>query len=279
MAAFPKRRISRMAEWARRVSAFSLVLLVTAGVGHRYGLVETYGFLWTLALVAVLALGGLALAAGGFVQLWRHGARGGKASLAAALLSIFVLVPYGAAGWLYLTLPALTDISTDVEEPPPFAIAQRFRTPQMNALGPITREAAAAQLRHYPQVAGRRLDAPVERVLAALAPVVAARGWRLRGPMPTSVRGPEIQPEILIEMEAPSFLMRFPADAVLRLIDEDETTFVDIRMAARYGPHDLGANARRITAFMADLAAELERQSLEIIDIPPSSERGVNPVD
>ena len=276
MAAFPKRPISGMAEWARRVAAFSLVLLVTAGVGHRYGLVESYAFLWTLALVAVLALGGLALAAGGFVQLWRDGARGGKASLAAILLSVFVLVPYGAAGWLYLTLPALTDISTDVDEPPPFAIAPRFREPQMNALGgPITREAAELQLRHYPEVAGRRLDAPVERVLAALAPVVAARGWRMRGPMPTSAS----QPEILIEMEAPSFLMRFPADAVLRLTDEDETTFVDIRMAARYGPHDLGANARRIAAFMADLAAELERQSLEIIDIPPSSEGGVNPVD
>ena len=267
MAAFPERRVSRMAAWARRLSAFSLVLLVTAGAGHRYGLVESYGFLWTLALVALLALAGLVLAAGGFAQLWRHGARGGRASLAATLLGAVVLVPYGVAGWLYLTLPALTDISTDLDEPPPFVIAPRLRTPQMNALGPITREAAAAQSRYYPEVVGRRLDASVERVLAALAPVVAARGWKPRAPMPTAAGG---RPEILIEMEAPSLLMRFPADAVLRLTDEDETTFVDIRMAARYGPHDLGANARRITAFMADLAAELERQSLEIIDIPPS---------
>ena len=267
MASFPQRRISGMAVWARSLSAFSLVLLVTAGVGHRYGMVESYGFLWTLALVAALALAGLLLAAGGFVQLWRHGAKAGMASLAATLMSLAVLTPFAAAFWLYLTLPALTDISTDLDEPPPFRIAPGLRTPQMNALGPITAEDAALQMQHYPHVVGRRLDAPVERVLAALAPVVAARGWRLRGPMPTSARG---DPEILIEMETPSFLMRFPADAVLRLTDEDETTFVDIRMAARFGPHDLGANARRITAFMADLSAELERQSLEIIDIPPS---------
>jgi hypothetical protein len=275
MAAFPQRRISRMAVWARSLSAFSLVLLVTAGVGHRYGLVDSYAFLWTLALVALLALAGLLLAAGGFVQLWRHGAKAGMAALAATLMSAAVLTPFAAAGWLYLTLPALTDISTDLDEPPPFRIAPGPRTPQMNALGPITAEAAALQSLHYPQVTGRRLDAPVERVLAALAPVVAARGWRQRGPMLSSARAPDI----LIEMETPSFLMRFPADAVLRLTDEDETTFVDIRMAARFGPHDLGANARRIAAFMADLAAEVERQSLEIIDIPAASEGGVNPVD
>jgi len=275
MAAFPQRRVSKTAGWARRLSAFSLVLLVTAGVGHRYGLVETFGFLWTLALVAALALAGLVLAIGGFSQLWRNGDKAGKASLAATLLSLLVLAPYAGAGWLYVTLPALTDISTDLVEPPAFTIAPRLRTAQMNAIGPITPEAAALQMRAYPHVAGRRLDASVERVLAALAPVVAARGWRVHGPMPVSAGG---RGEIVIEMEAPSLVLRLPADAVLRLTDEEETTFVDMRMASPYGPHDLGSNARRIETFMAALAAELERQSLEIIDIPPS-DGNENPVD
>jgi hypothetical protein len=264
-----------MALWARRLSAFALVLLVTVGIGHRYGLVETLGFLWTLVLVAVLALSGLALAIGGFTQLWRRGDKGGRASFAATLLSVVVLFPFAVAGWLYVTLPALTDISTDLDEPPRFAIAPRLRTPQMNAITPISQEEAELQMRFYPDVAGRRLDASPERVLAALAPVVAARGWRMRGDMPSSVSG---RPEISIEMAAPSFLMRFPADAAVRLTGEDETTFVDMRVASPYGPHDLGSNARRITSFMADLAAELERQSLEIIDIPPS-DGSVNPVD
>lgn len=275
MAAIPQRRVSKTAGWARRLSAFSLVLLVTAGVGHRYGLVETFGFLWTLVLVAALALAGLFLAIGGFSQLWRNGDKAGKASLAATLLSLIVLAPYAVAGWLYLTLPALTDVSTDLDEPPAFVIAPRLRTAQMNVLGPVTAEAAALQMRAYPDVAGRRLDASVERVLAALAPVIAARGWRVHGPMPTSAGG---RAEISIEMEAPSFLLRLPADAVLRLTDEEETTFVDMRVASRYGPHDLGSNARRINGFMAALAAELERQSLEIIDIPPS-DGNENPVD
>lgn len=275
MAAFPERRVSRTAEWARSLSAFSLVLFVTAGVGHRYGMVETLAFLFTLALVAGLALAGLALAAIGFSQLWRHGDKAGKASLAATLLSLFVLVPYAAGGWLYFTLPALTDISTDLEEPPHFTVAPRLRTPAMNALAPISPESAGLQMRHYPDLAGRRLDASPDRVLAALAPVIAARGWRVYGAMPTSSSS---QPEIFIEMQASSPLLRLPSDAVVRLTGEEETVFVDMRAASRYGPHDLGSNARRIDAFMADLVAELERQSLEIIDIPPS-DGGVNPVN
>lgn len=267
MAAFPQRRVSKMAGWARRLSAFSLVLLATAGIGHRYGLVETFGFLWTLVLVAALALAGLLLAIGGFSQLWRNGDKAGKASLAATVLSLIVLAPYVAAGWLYLTLPALTDVATDLDEPPAFTIAPNLRTAQMNAIGPVTAQAATLQMHAYPDVAGRRLDGSVERVLAALAPVVAAHGWRVHGPMPTSAGG---RAEIFIEMEAPSLVLRLPADAVLRLTDEEETTFVDMRMASRYGSHDLGSNARRIKGFMAALAAELERQSLEIIDIPPS---------
>lgn len=265
-AALARRRVSPAAEWARRVAAFSLVLFVTAGIGHRYAMVDTLAFLWTLALVAGLAVLGLALAGAGFLRLWSHGDRAGRASLAAMLLSALVLAPFAAAGWFYFRLPALTDISTDLHEPPRFTVTPHLRDRQMNPIAPISHMAATAQLRAYPDIAGRRLEASPDRVLAALAPVVASRGWRVRGHLPTVSR----QPETLIEMEAPSFLLRFPADAVVRLTGDDETTFVDMRMAVRYGPHDLGANARRIRAFMGELATELERQSREIIDIPPS---------
>lgn len=255
-----------MAEAARNVSGFALVLLVTAGAGHRYELVETVAFLWVLALVAALAVLGLLLAAGGFARLWNHGDKAGRASLTAALLSILVLTPFCLGGWLYWRLPALTDISTDLDHPPRFLLTPQFRDGRMNAIMPIPPGAAALQMQAYPDVTGRRLDASPDRVLAALAPVIAARGWKMRGALPASTDAPEV----LIEMEAPSFLLRFPADAVVRLTNEEESTFVDMRIAARYGPHDLGANARRIHAFMTELEAEFERQSLQIIDIPPA---------
>lgn len=268
MAALPERRVAPIAEWARRVAGFSLVLFVVAGVGHRYGLIETVGYFWILGLAGALALLGLGLAAGGFARLWEHGEKAGRASLAAALLSAIVLAPYAAGAWFALRLPALTDVSTDLVEPPQFVLTRRARTAPMNPISPITPEAAELQMRHYPDLSGRRYDASMDRVLSAVAAVVAARGWTPRRRLPTEVEASELS----IEVEAPTFLLRFPTDAVLRLTDEGESTFVDMRMSTRYGRHDFGDNARRIRSFMADLDAEFARQTLEIIDIPASAE-------
>lgn len=256
-----------MAQWARSISAFSLVLLVIASLGHRYGLVETLGYFWILGLVAVLALLGLGLAAGGFSRLWEHGEKAGRASLAATFLSLTVLAPYMAGAYLALRYPALTDISTDLVEPPHFTRAPRARAAPMNEIVPITREAVELQLRYYPDVNGRRYDASMGRVLSAVAAVVAARGWEPYSRLPADTEATELS----IEVEAPTWLVRFPADAVLRLSDEGESVFVDMRLNARYARHDFGDNARSIRAFMADLDAEFTRQSLEIIDIPASA--------
>lgn len=266
MAVIPERRVSPQAEWAKTISSFSLVLFVTAGIGHRYGLVETVAFFWLLALIAVLALLGLGLAAAGFSRLWYHGEKAGRASLAAALLSLLVLLPFGVGAWLVLRYPALTDISTDLHEPPQFVVTAHARTGGMNPIEPISPQAAALQMRYYPEISGRRLDASMERVLAAVGAVVAANGWTPRRPLPAEVQLVEYS----FEAEAPTWLLRLPSDVALRLTDEGESVFVDMRLSQRYGRHDMGDGARRIRAFMAALDAEFVRQSLEIIDIPAS---------
>ena len=271
MAALAERRVSPVAGWAKRVSAFSLVLLVTACVGHRYGMVETVAFFWVLGLAFALAVLGFGLAMGGFNRLWVHGEKAGRASLAATLLSSLVLAPFLFAAYLVVTHPALNDMSTDLSEPPQFVVAPRLRTARMNTIVPISPEAAERQLQHYPDVSGRRYDASLNRVLSAVVAVMQANGWRPRGRLPgpdTLIQGPGLS----IEAEAPSFLLRLPADAVVRLTDEGESTFVDMRLNIRYGKHDFGSNARRIRGFMAQLDAEFARQTLQIIDIPPSDE-------
>jgi hypothetical protein len=48
-----------------------------------------------------------------------------------------------------------------------------------------------------------------------------------------------------------------PSDVVIRLIEEAETTRVDMRAVTRYGPHDLGLNAWHINAFLEALDAAL----------------------
>ncbi len=263
-----------MARRARSIACFSLVLLIVAGVGHRYGLVETVAYFWILALVGGLALLALGLAASGFRRLWVYGEKAGKASLAAVVLAAVVLASYVAGAYFVVRYPVLNDVSTDLVEPPQFVLAPGRRNGAMNAIEPIMHEAAALQAQHYPDVSGRRYDASMSRVMNAAAAVIAARGWTPYARLPLEAETGEVS----IELEAPTFLVRFPADAVLRLTDEGASTFVDMRMNTRYAKHDLGDNARRIRAFMADLDAEFARQSLEIIDIPASNEEE-NPVD
>lgn len=76
-----------------------------------------------------------------------------------------------------------------------------------------------------------------------------------------ATEGTETTDERYIEAVASSFLMGFESDIVVRLIDGEDGTLVDMRSSSRWGPHDLGSNAERIVAFLADLDAALQGQS------------------
>ena len=56
-----------------------------------------------------------------------------------------------------------------------------------------------------------------------------------------------------IEFVATSMIMAFPSDIVIRIIGEEEGSLVDMRSSSRWGPHDLGSNAARITKFLGEL--------------------------
>lgn len=269
-----ERRVSRAARWASTIANFSLVLGCTAVVGHRYGMVETWAFVWIAALVAALAVLAILLAVVGFGRLWSRGDKAGKASLAAVLVSALVLTPFGVAAYLSRHHPELHDVSTDLSEPPIFSRAARSRTSDMNPIGVISAETAVLQREAYPEISGRRFEASIERVMAAADVVIAERGWTVGAHTTDGMVGGEIS----VELVAPSLILRLPTDVVIRFTDEGESTFVDMRSNTRYGRHDLGENARRIRGFLDQLDAEFARQSLSIIDIPASAE-GVDAVE
>lgn len=274
MAANDRRSQSPVARWSWHTAYFTAVLLATSTIGHRYGLVETEALLWILGIVFVLAVVGLVLAWIALADLWTNGNRAGRVAALAASVCVAVLAPYLWGIYLVLRYPPLTDISTDLVEPPAMTRAQRARTPRMNPIVPISDEAAALQLGYYPEVAGRRFDASMDRVLQSLAVVLADSGWTPRTRLPGTIA----TDEFTVEAEAPSALLRIPGDAAIRLISDEQSVFVDLRLNARYLRHDLAQNARRIAVFMNELEAEFERQSIRIIDIPPSPE-DEDPVD
>ncbi|KQS67851.1 hypothetical protein ASG39_05680 [Rhizobium sp. Leaf371] len=84
-------------------------------------------------------------------------------------------------------------------------------------------------------------------------------------PIPLSRPKPDLGPlppgrkagDILLQGESRSFLAGFRFDLVIRLREESETTFVDIRVASRLGHHDLGLDAAVAERFLHALDAEL----------------------
>jgi uncharacterized protein (DUF1499 family) len=250
-------KTSGAALWSRRIALFSLALFAVSALGHRRGLVDTFGFLWILLLVAVLALLALLLVALGFRRVWYRGDRGGGAAAVAVLVSLLVLAPFAATAVRSFLHPRLSDISTDLVDPPRLAEAAKARHGHMNPVTPISREAAAIQIAAYPEITGHRYGASPEDVLKAVDSVVADKGWRVVSHPPV-VDG---EAKYTLEAVAKTSLLGFPSDIAIRLTDEGESTYVDMRSASRYGHADFGDNARRISDFFSALDAEMAAQA------------------
>ena len=248
-----ERRVSNATVWSRRVAVFSAVLFLTAGTGHRFGFLSTPDFLPVLGVVAAFAILALLFAVRALFLFWHHGGKGGSSLLFAILVSLLVLWPFGITAYHGLVLPALNDVSTDTDDPPALALAAAQRTPEMNQIEPFTPERRKLQHDNYPAATGRRYEAPISQVAEVVEEVLDNRGWRIVG----STEFPSDATEITVEAQASSLLLGFPADIAIRLIDEDTSTYVDMRSASRYGPHDFGDNAARIASFLAELDIEV----------------------
>ncbi len=247
-----RRRQSISAKWSVRFAFLSAILFVLSSLGHRFERIETPEFLWLLAIVAGLALFAVLLSIKGFTSVWRRGDRGFTSAFWGAVIALLVLAPFVTTLYQALALPTIYDVSTDVTDPPElFAAGQR--TERMNPLV-NDEDSRGLQSSAYPQVTGRRYEGSPDRILTAVNTVIANNGWTI-----ISQRGePGEDEEILLEVVARTWLMGFTSDVVIRLADEGETTYVDMRSVSRYGIHDLGENADRITSFMTALDAEVQ---------------------
>ena len=312
----PRRPVSIAATWSRRLGQFSLALALTAWLFHRAGLLTLPNAVAVILLAAIVSLFVLGLSAIGFTMLWLSGAKGGRASFAGLVMAALVLGPVGYAASRYFLLPPLIEVSTDVADPPAWIEPPVRRSSWLGRPAPVTPELRARQLAAWPELAGRRYDGAMDRVLEAVNTVAEASKWELEsetgadflipgrmpadGPepfepadpaasdevadpadpgeesaaeenaggvvLPDDVPLPRARPDIetianpvrsppvvVLQYFHHSLLLGVPHDIVVRLVEEEETTFVDVRAATRDGTHDLGLNARLAAGFLRDL--------------------------
>ena len=239
------------------MAGFAVVLLAVVWVGHHYGLVESQGYLWVLALVPVFAALALVFGAFGFSRIWTYGDLGGRDLTAGLLMALLVLAPYGVAASLMILDPPLRDVSTDLDTPPALPTATS-RTARMNDLIPQSPGEQRLQVENYPLVTGRRYQSSMDETIAAVEAVLAKQGWQLAAsPDPQDIAAGEVT----IGALARSFVLDLPVDVAVRITADEDSTLVDMRSASRFGRHDLGDNARRIAAFLAALDAEVAGQA------------------
>jgi uncharacterized protein (DUF1499 family) len=248
-----ERRASPSAKWARRLAIFSAVLLLTATAGHRFAFVDTIPFFWLLGIVMALAIAALVLAGIGFSRLWAYGDRGGRASTRAVIVAVLVLTPFAFGGYRVFALPRLTDVSTDPFDPPAFALAHATRRAGMNRIGTFSSENAELQLSYYPSATGRRYPLLVDRAHEIVGAVLENLDWQVTS-------HPQLQLEVhetTIEAVARSPIFGFVSDVAIRVIDEGDTSYIDVRSVSRYGMHDLGDNAAKIARFFEAVEAQI----------------------
>ncbi len=238
--------------WTRRISALALWLAIAAVavalIGTtlaRYDAIPKLpGFLsfvyssMASGAVAILALIALLLN-------WRTGwPAGGKAILAfviaAAAFTAVVLLRSTAANY-----PFIHDVTTDLDNPPTFA---GLSIPDDNLRGVDTVEKWRAEHRKgYGDITGITLAMTPAEVIAKAEQLARARGWTVEAAKPEEGR---------LEAVAYASWLRFEDIVVVRATPAGEgKTRVDMRSISRVGQSDLGENAKRIRAFLADLQA------------------------
>jgi hypothetical protein len=244
---------SRLATWSAWLSALSLPVLIIAAIGHRAGLLDATSTYGVIALGFSLAALGVLAAFAAFVAIWRDGSKGVGAAFRGIVIGLAVLVMPTLGAWQVVTEPRLTDVSTDLSDPPQFTLALLDRGPSdANIVDPGPVE-AALQKEAYPDIVPRHYPVSTARVFLEAKAIVDRRGWRLLSsaePSDASATG-------TIEAVAQTLVFAFRQDVVIRVVPDGDGARVDMRSAARNAAHDLGSDADRVRKFFADLDAAL----------------------
>jgi len=109
-------------------------------------------------------------------------------------------------------------------------------------------------------VVGRRYEAAPDRVAQGVETVLRTFGWQ---EMARNASSPE-QNTTRFAVTAHSFILGLKSDIVIRLLDEGETTYVDVRSLSRYGKRDMGQNAGFITDFLGALEGEVNKAPADV---------------
>jgi uncharacterized protein (DUF1499 family) len=270
----PEQPVSRLAVWSRRVALFSLVATLIAIIIVRSGALDIVPALSTLAGALMLAVIAMLLALAAGVVIWRDGTGGLQQALGGFFIGLALIAYPLYLGVKAYKLPAIYDVTTDPIDPPRFDAIARLRPRDAN---PITYAGLyAAELQHaaYSDIEPDLTESSPQQAYDAALKVITKRRWHIvdaRPPQPTTPR------EGRIEAIARTMILGFRDDVVVRVRPTPDGARIDVRSASRYGRHDLGDNAARVRALIADIDDLLALHEPEKSEKPEKLEKKAPP--
>lgn len=230
-------RKSRIAVLAGVLGALGIFdILLGPALIHAGAISPMFGFQWLFGIGLLEAVVGLAV---GLFALYRTRAgagRGGRGlawfGIGAGLAAVAILVLASRPG---AGLPAINDITTDLEDPPAFSATDRDMSYPAERFAPQQRAA-------YPDLEPIRVSSTPDRALVMAKETAESLGWEILSVDPAAGR---------LEAREVSRIFQFVDDIVVRVRPMAAGAVIDVRSKSRDGRGDLGENAKRIRAFAA----------------------------
>lgn len=229
----------RLLPLASMLAIAGVVLPLAGALGTRWGLWRFVAGFSLLAIGVLAALAAIVLGIVGGSTSGRWGLAGAVVVCGLVMVAVPVSVLVAARG-----APAIHDISTDTETPPQFSELLPLRDADASPAAYDGAAAAEQQRRAYPDVQPILVAAPPQQAMTRAIDSARALGWTIVGQDPG--RG-------TLEAIDRTFWFGFTDDVVVRVSPAGNGSRVDIRSKSRVGIGDLGANARRIRAFAAEM--------------------------
>jgi uncharacterized protein (DUF1499 family) len=226
------------------VAVIAALLLFVSGSGTRFGLWPFPVGFQLMKWAAYLGLGAAAIALLGLLVPKLRAGRGAMFVVALALGLGVVAVP---AYWMQAArkVPPIHDISTDPDDPPAFKAVLARRGEASNPVEHGDAEVAAAQRRAYPDIQPLMLGIPPTQAFAVALRAAHQMGWEIVAQDAAAGR---------IEATATTLWFGFKDDIVVRIEPAEGGSRIDVRSVSRVGVGDVGANAKRVRAYLAKLA-------------------------
>jgi len=235
------------------LAIIALATTLIATLGYRIRLVPLGPAFITFGLGLLVALTSIVISLIGIIFVVLKGVRPGydlgRILLGLAIACLVIAIP----GHLLFTgegqgLPAIHDISTDIEDPPLFVDVLPLRANAPNTANYGGPEIGKLQRQAYPDIIPLILAVAPEQVFDQALATAMELGWTIAGSNREDGR---------IEATDTTFWFGFEDDVVIRLRPDGNGTRIDVRSVSRVGGGDVGTNSKRIRGYLVKLKETL----------------------